>query len=282
MALLLYAAVIFCSASQSALSKLGGKRGTDPFRFNFYKASFAFLLFFCAFLITEHTLHTPTIIYGVIYGALLSVSMHCGYVALSIGPMSLTSMLATFSLIIPCLYGAICLEEQITVFSWFGFLFLLAALIFLNIKEKKDDKKPSVAWAISITLTIMANGFASVLLTMHQNDFPGSYRFTFMSAAMILCTIAFAILGLLKKELILRPSAAEIMGGAAGVLNGLSNFFTLWLAALSFATVLFPLISASTMLAALLVGKFFFKEKLTKFQIIGFIFGVASVLLLNF
>jgi multidrug transporter EmrE-like cation transporter len=71
------------------------------------------------------------------------------------------------------------------------------------------------------------------------------------------------------------------MGGTAGVLNGLSNFFTLWLAGLSFATLLFPLISASTMLAALLVGKFFFKEKLTKFQIIGFVLGVTSVILLN-
>ncbi|MBR2432844.1 MAG: hypothetical protein IKB23_08005, partial [Clostridia bacterium] len=73
---ILYLAVVACSASQSALSKLGGKRGAEPFRFNFYKAGFAFLLFICAFLITERTLHAPTILYGALYGACITVSMH--------------------------------------------------------------------------------------------------------------------------------------------------------------------------------------------------------------
>ena len=278
---ILYFAVVACSASQSALSKLGGKRGAEPFRFNVYKAGFAFLLFICAFLITERTLHAPTILYGALYGACITVSMHCGYMALSIGPMSLTSMLATFSLIIPCVYGAVFLNETITAFAWLGFVFLVGALVCLNIKEKKDTKKPSFKWAIYISLTILVNGISSVIQTMQQRDFPGLYRFTFMSAAMLVCVTSFAILCLFKGVLFIRPKSTDYMGGTSGVLNGLSNFFTLWLAGLSFATLLFPLISASTMLAALLVGKFFFKEKLTKFQIIGFVLGVTSVILLN-
>ena len=190
-------------------------------------------------------------------------------------------MLATFSLIIPCVYGAVFLSETITVFAWFGFAFLVGALICLNIKEKKDTKKPSLQWAIYISLTIIVNGISSVIQTMQQREFPGSYRFTFMSAAMLVCVTSFAALCLFKGILFSRPTSTDYMGGTSGVLNGLSNFFTLWLAGLSFATLLFPLISASTMLAALLVGKFFFKEKLTKFQIIGFILGVTSVVLLN-
>ena len=281
MAFILYAAVILCSASQSALSKLGGKRGTEPFRFNLFKAGAAFLIFFTAFLISERTLHAPTLLYGSIYGVCSIFAMHCGYMALSIGPMSLTSMLATFSLIIPCVFGAVFLNEEITLFSWLGFFFLLLALIFLNIKEKKDDKKPSLAWAIYISLTIISNGIASVMLTVHQRAFPGAFRFTFMSAAMLICTAIFAVMTLSKGSLLSRPTKNDVMAGSAGVLNGLSNFFTLWLAAFSFATLLFPLISASTMLAALLVGKFFFKEKLTRYQIMGFLFGVTSVILLN-
>lgn len=98
---------------------------------------------------------------------------------------------------------------------------------------------------------------------------------------MLICTVAFAIICLTKGSLLVIPKKPDFTGGAAGVLNGLSNFFTLWLAAMSPASILFPLISTSTMLMALLVGKFIFKEKLTKFQIIGFFIGVLAVFLLN-
>lgn len=278
---ILYIAIVACSASQSALSKLCGKRGSDPFRFNFYKATFALALFFAAFLITERTIHTESLIYGAVYGATLAISMHCGYTALRIGPLSLTSMLATFSLIIPCLYGAIFLKETVSTPKALGFVFLALALIFLNIKEKKDDRKPSLKWAVCITLTIVANGVGSVLQKLHQISFPGQYRFTVMCSAMLVCVIAYTFICIFNGTLTVKPKTNDLLAGTSGVLNGLSNFFTLWLAGLSAATLLFPLVSAGTMLMALLVGKFVFKEKLTTFQIFGFAFGVTSVVLLN-
>lgn len=279
---LLYILVVACSATQSTLSKLGGRYGANPFRFNFYKATFAFLLFIAAFCITERTLHVPSLLYGAAYGACLTVSMHCGYTALCIGPLSLTSMLATFSLIIPCVYGVAFLNEPLGITTCFGFVFLALALVCLNLKEKKDTAKPSLKWAVCITLTVIVNGISSVIQKLHQLDFPKAYRFTFMSSAMLVCALSFALICIFKNALFVKPQKPDYTGGASGVLNGLANFFTLWLAGISFSVILFPLISASTMLATLLVGKFFFKEKLTKFQIIGFLFGITSVVLLNF
>jgi uncharacterized membrane protein len=159
----LYILTVASSASQSTLSKLCGERGADPFRFNFYKAGAAFVMFLCAFLITERGIHTESLFYGIIYGACTALSMYCGYKALCIGPLSLTSMLATFSLIIPCIYGATVLNEKVSVFAAIGYVLLASALVSLNIKEKKDDKKPSLKWAICIAATILSNGVASVI-----------------------------------------------------------------------------------------------------------------------
>ena len=277
----LYILTVASSASQSTLSKLCGKRGADPFRFNFYKAGAAFVMFLCAFLITERGIHTESLFYGIIYGACTALSMYCGYKALCIGPLSLTSMLATFSLIIPCIYGATVLNEKVSVFAAIGYVLLAAALVSLNIKEKKDDKKPSLKWAICIAATILSNGVASVIQKLHQSAYPGLHRFAFMSSAMLVCLLAFTVISLAKRSLLTVPKMTEGLSAASGVLNGLASFFTLWLAGLSNATLLFPLISASTMLSVLLIGRYFFKEKLSRFQIIGFILGVSSVILLN-
>ena len=278
---ILYILAVTTMSAQSALSKQGGRLKADPFRFNFYKAAFALLLFLTAFLISERTLHAPTIIYGALYGVCITVSMYCGYRALCIGPLSLTSMLATFSLIVPCIYGAVFLHEAISLLAGLGFVCLVISLVCLNIKDKKDDKKPSLEWAVCIIATILMNGISSVIQKEHQLAFPGGYRFTFMSASMLVCTLSYTVICLIKSSLIVLPTKADLFGGGSGILNGLSNFFTLWLAGMSPASILFPLISASTMLMALLVGKFIFKEKLTVYQIIGFFVGILSVFLLN-
>lgn len=169
----LYVLAVGTMSAQSALSKYGGKLNADTFRFNFYKAVFAFTLFFSAFLISERTLHTETLVYGALYGTCITLSMHCGYRALCIGPMSLTSMLATFSLIVPCIYGAVFLHESISTLAILGFVCFAAALVCLNIKEKKEDKKLSPEWAICVILTILANGISSVIQKEHQLAFPG-------------------------------------------------------------------------------------------------------------
>lgn len=73
----------------------------------------------------------------------------------------------------------------------------------------------------------------------------------------------------------------SLNGALAGILNGATNYIILLLAALVNASILFPMISITNIIAILLIGTIFFKEKLRRLQILGLAFGIISIILLN-
>ena len=66
-----------------------------------------------------------------------------------------------------------------------------------------------------------------------------------------------------------------------GLSTGLVNYLTILLVSLENASIMYPIISAGTLLAAMLSGIFIFKEKQPPTRIIGFLFGLATVILLK-
>ena len=67
----------------------------------------------------------------------------------------------------------------------------------------------------------------------------------------------------------------------SGLANGIANFLTLVLAGMENASVLFPIISAGTILASLLCGRLLFKEKLKTNHFVALAAGIVAVVLLK-
>ena len=279
---LLYTAVVLCSISQSTMNKIN-KRG-DAIRFNFFKALSACLVFFTVYLLSREGLHLPTLLYGAAHGVLLAIANQAGYKALHSGPMALTSMVVNFSLVIPFLFGIVRFGETPSLFAYFGLALLLTALIFLNLRRRGgEDKRPSLKWAIFTSATLLANGFCSVVTSAHQRAYPEQFEYGYTAWTTVVCLVIFTVLALAGGKLknTHRTKRGDLLASGAGIVNTLSSFFTVLLAATSPASILYPLLSATTMLAALIVGRLVFREKLTGFQLTGFVLGVASVVLFN-
>ena len=66
-----------------------------------------------------------------------------------------------------------------------------------------------------------------------------------------------------------------------GVTNSLASFFTLLLASMENASVLFPIVSVGTTLGVILCGRFIFKEKLLANHYIALAVGAAAIVLLK-
>lgn len=79
------------------------------------------------------------------------------FVALKHGPLSVTTLVISYSLIIPTFYGIIFLNEGFNVIKLIGLLFLVASLA-LAVELKKDDKKINLLWLIAITVAFIGNG----------------------------------------------------------------------------------------------------------------------------
>ena len=268
---------VLLSAGQSALGKQYARRGGESLPFNINKAVIGTVLFLLLGLAGGFSRHLETMLFGLAYGVSLCVSLHAGFKALSIGPMALTSMIASFSLIIPFLFGIIFWNESLSLLKVIGIVFLLLSIFLINIKKENGF---SAKWLCYTFITLLTNGICSVVQKMHQLRFPTLYRTEFMFWA-LLCVSAILLLPHTAKRSKRTSLRFSWLGTVSGVANCLANYLVLYLSATENASVLFPIIAIANIITVWVIGIVFFKEKLRLLQTVGLAIGVISVVLLK-
>ena len=284
MVIIVYISIILASVTQSATTKFFNKNSSNSAAFNAMRSCTALVLFalIAAF---GFTFHLPTVMFGFSYGVCLCISMYAGYQALCRGPMALTSMLASFSVVIPLIWGITVGNETLKSLQYPALILLFLAIILTNadkIKAKKTTQTNYCLWLLFVGITFACNGICSILQKQHQTLYTGEYSNEFMLFAMLLCSAIFSILAFRKtsfKELkMLRGKQYGVLSGLA---NAIANFLTLVLAGTENASVLFPIISAGTILASLVCGRLLFKEKLKANHYAALALGIIAVVLLK-
>lgn len=277
MNVIFYICNVLCSSGQSALGKQYSRKGGASLPFNINKAAIGMVLFLVWGITSGFSLHIPTMMFGLIYGVSLCISMHAGFKALSMGPMALTSMLASFSLIIPFLFGVLFWNETLTLFKLMGIILLLCSILCINMKREKGF---SAKWFFYAMATLISNGVCSILQKTHQMKFPSLYRIEFMFWAM-LSVLVILVATYKVKEGTQTPLKISLLGLSSGVANCLANYIVLYLSATEQASVLFPIISICNIIVVWMIGIVCFKERLRLLQVMGLITGIVSVGLLN-
>ena len=273
----LYLLNVTCSAAQAALSKQYAKLGGKSLPFNINKAVIGAILFLVVGFINGFSWHLETMLFGIGYSVSLCISMHTGFKALSIGPMALTSIIASFSLIIPFLFGILLWSESLTLLKLFGIVLLLLSIFLINIKKENGF---SAKWLFYALTTLLSNGICSVIQKMHQIKFPSLYRTEFMFWALLCVSIILLVTHNSKRN---RTGKIEfsLLGITSGIANCLANYIVLYLSATENASVLFPIIAIANIITVWVIGLLFFKERLRVLQAIGLMIGVLSVVLLK-
>ncbi len=249
--------------------------------FNAIKSLFSFI----PFLIISFwgfSFHAGTLIYGSMYGVLLCVTMTTGYLALKTGPMALTSMLVSFAIVIPIVYG-LCVGETLNAFKIIGISALVVAMVVVNLNKRSGESKVSYfKWILYVALTFCANGFMSIIQKLHQTAYPSLYVNEFMTVGMFIGVLFFCVLALIK----LRPKQilqvkGKKFGALAGICSAVANFCTTMLVGMENASALFPAITAGTLVLNLVCGLVVFKEKLKLNHYIAVVFGICAVVFLK-
>ncbi len=275
-----YLAALFsggCNATNSALTKLSAKDGrTGTFANNSVK-TLAALVLFTLLSVWTFEYHAPTLVYGLIYGMLVTSSTLFGYLALKNGSLAITALISSYSVVLPCGYGLIALGESITPLKIVGLCLLLVALALLCRREKnvRFGKK----WIVFVAITFVCNGLSSIVQKSHQTEYPKQFCNEFMFFAFALMALFFVIFMLCRHE---RPYLSAVKFSApSGVIWGLSCYTTLAFSAYVDASVLFALTAVFNTLFNVLISRLFFKEKFTVLQIVGIVLSVVSVILVK-
>lgn len=281
---ILYILIVLATVTQSASTKLFNRQSSRSEVFNAIKSSSALVLF-ALMAIPGFTYHLPTVFFGLAYGAGMCLSMYAGYKALCLGPMSLSSMLVSFSVVIPLIWGVTFGNETLNLFKYVSFFLLFIAIVSTNLDKFKGGFQKEVnygLWLIFVGITFLCNGTCSILQKQHQTLYPEAYSREFMFFAMLLCSLIFSVITLSRlsfKEI--KETKGKLFGVISGCSNGMANFLTLIMAGFENASILFPIISAGTVLSALLCGRFVFKEKLKANHYFALFFGILAIVFLK-
>lgn len=200
--------------------------------------------------------------------------------AIRSGMFSISTLVTSYSLIIPTFYGILFLGDKIGFIGYIGLMLLFTSIYLLN--KTKETFEVSLSWVIWILIAFWGDGLCSTIQKMQQLHFNGLYKNLLMIYALIILSIGFLTAGLLtakNKKNGFRH--ATYYGVLRGVANGVVNFLVMVLTGVMPNALLFPMISAGGIVVSFILATVLYREQLTKPQIIGYITGTISIILLN-
>jgi len=274
--------IILGISAQHVTTKAYNAKARGVYSFSAAKSLAALIVF----LITAGkslTFSRETIIYSVAFAITYSIATIFSVLAIKTGPLSLTSLIGQYSLIIPTFYGLLILNEEVGVALIIGIVLLLVSLLLINLEGKKEEKKITLKWGIYVLLSFIGNGGCSTVLRIQQIKCNGAYKSEFMIIALMITAITLLVCTLITERNTMVHSLKKGFPyySICGLANGAVNFFVLVLSTRMPASVMFPIISAGGIVTTALISIFVYREKLSLPQKIGMVLGIAAVVVLN-
>ena len=275
---------IIAQVSQQVCRKEYNKTSTDtPFSFSLVAVATT-LVYFVVMSKGNVDFVRETLVYAVPF----AICYTCAYIftafAIEHGPLSLTSLIIACSLAAPLLYGWIMLGEPVDAILILGFILLFMAIVFVSEPWQREGSLITLKWVIYITLTFITNGSCLIILKVFQLADGGIHSNEFMISALAITIVALlAFVLVLERKRIGRVVAGKIILWPllCGAGNAVANQLTLMLAITLPASILYPIQSAGGIIVTAIVSIVIYREKLSAFQKLGFVLGVAAIVLLN-
>ncbi len=218
--------------------------------------------------------------------AIFSILFQTFYtLALKSGPTTATIIINTFNLVITMFTGAIFYSEQWSIYNIIGFLFMSVA--FYLIPARINDKKANFKWFIFTALSFLFGGLNVAATYVFSKTNLASYKNEYTT---LIFALAFVLSGIftlfnvkvrkepitIKKSIEL-PIVALVIGGAVGLYNLLNvigyKYFPSY--------ILLPVVSGLIIILVMIVNSILNREKPTLKMLIGVIFAVIAIVLLN-
>lgn len=285
---------IVSATVQNFFTKIySGRTEKGVFMFNALSTFFALLVF----VVTagfRFTFVPGVFLYSFAFALSYFLAVFGLTMAIKTGPLALTALIESYSMIVASVYGVVFLHDPVTPFMTVGFILLVISLTLINLEpkakgeEKKSENGINLKWAIFVFIGFAGNGACTVLQKTQQvwsEKVFGEilYINDFMLGALFIALIAFIVLSLCteRKDMkeILSKGWAPAIG--RGLSNGLANFFSILLYAVMIVSLANALIAAGCVVLAAIISVVIYKERLNPYQWAGLAVGIASLVFLN-
>lgn len=212
------------------------------------------------------------------------ICVFCSLMAVKTGSLALSSLIISYSLIIPTVYGLIRNPYVPDVLFYIGVVLLIVSLFLVN--YKKGKVVITKRWLIYVVLAFLCNGLCSTIQNTQMTVFKGvngGYKAELMLTVYVSIAVIMFIMSFIKEKQSCKERFNKyiILALACGVVNAVNNLLVMVASGKIHASIMFPIISGGSILATAALAYFYYKEKLSKQQLIGILLGTASVVCLS-
>ncbi len=247
--------------------------------------SLASFLFFTCYNGVRFTFDPYTLKMGFFFAIAYFACIVGQLYAVKTGPIAISSIFFSLSLLIPTFFGVFFWNEQIGTTFVIGILLVCASVVFMYLKKPEGNKaRVNGKWVLYVIVACAANGMCSVIQTYHQKTGGEPFKAEFMMTAMAVVALGNIIAACLSqgKGVLYQLKGAPV-ALTGGLMNAVLNLFVMLLASRGVIgqSVFFPVISVGSMALVYLASVFLFREKLSRWQNIGVLLGAAAIVLLQ-
>lgn len=237
----------------------------------------------------------------------IAVELFAGIIALRGCTLVVSQMIGVGALVIPCIYGALFLNESMSIWDWVGLVVFFASIYFLVTQPKRAEKQTnsgrmSIKTIISLAVCLFAGGFTMVFQKIFAIRVPNGneamYSFLMFAMNALILYVAYLIVAIISKRKatkngepshenekvkLFQPLSKKLL--ICGALLALAvfavNLLVTSLAKTVPSAVLFTVSYAISIGITILVSTLFYKEKLTWKNIIGIVLGLSAIIIIN-
>ncbi len=225
---------------------------------------------------------SDTLIYSVFFAIAYAISVIGLFLAIKTGPLSFTSLISSYSLIIPTFYGLFVLNEELSITFVIGLVLLLVSLALINFEKNDTERKINGKWIFFVFLAFFGNGMCTVVQKIQQDAFAGGFKNEFMITALAIVFVSLALVAAFTEQ---KQLTRSLKGSKwfilCGLCNGLVNLLVMILTGRMNVSIMFPFISAGEVILTFAISRLIYKENFSANQYFGFVLGVLAVIALN-
>ncbi len=223
------------------------------------------------------------LIIGTISSVLFAVGFYSMYVAFQLGSYVATRLFTSFIGVISIVYGVFYLGETASWTTWLGIALVFTSVVLIRYQKKGTGEKQVVTgkWLLWVLITVLCNGFISVLSRMQQLRFNHAYDNEFMILSLFGSFLILMALGIAKERDSMRATLRSGFGyGAlAGLFNGGKNLVNLVIYLYVPISVATPMKTGIGLIVSFLISLLFYKEKFNRQQLAGVFVGAVALVL---
>ena len=254
----------------------------DAFRINMWVDLGASVLLAGYVLLSGSGFSLYTVLLGMVFGCVTALGAVCKLKALEKGPMSLTILLITASMVIPAFSGALFWQEAISVWKIAGtFVMILAGYLAAG----KGEGKTSRIWLAYCIGAFLFIGSVGILQKIHQTSPWREQKISFLLVAFLTASVFCAILSRNpggKTQPFQLTKKQWLIFGLCSICMTLNNVINLHLSGILPSVLFFPIVNGGTTVLSVLTALILFREKLTKRKLAALCVALAALSMLIF